>query len=403
MKLKKALCGLSAAALMLSSMTAAAGAEELRTAVVEKIYAANTFEQDGITYVELSDGTLEIRSVSLDITDLAIPETVNGKKVTSISYMDMRNIKSLHIPGSINNFAGGIQSEGYYFSAPDLTSITVDPDNPYFYVKNNALCGTDDGENVLYCYCGGLTEKSYSIPDGITFITLGAFSGSSIETLNIPASLTHISLASASEYYPELFLIGMNKLKQINVDPANKVFYSADGVLYQLWKYTDDRTVDMLFKYPNERPRDTLVIPDGVESIINLQGDFNSLYIPASVTDFTSDFTAKDLYFSGTEAQFREKTLYIDFEECYLSDYCKDNNITVHCSASAPSASPSTSAKPANAGYDINGDNAVNIADVMALLGKVVGGDTSPAYDVNGDGSVNIADVLQLLRTVVNG
>ena len=52
---------------------------------------------------------------------------------------------------------------------------------------------------------------------------------------------------------------------------------------------------------------------------------------------------------------------------------------------------------------DINGDNSVNISDVTALLGKIVGGGTDPAYDVNGDGVVNIADVIQLLKVVVGG
>ena len=50
---------------------------------------------------------------------------------------------------------------------------------------------------------------------------------------------------------------------------------------------------------------------------------------------------------------------------------------------------------------DVNKDNAVNIADVTALIDYLLGGDESninvDAADVNGDSAVNIADVTALI------
>ena len=52
---------------------------------------------------------------------------------------------------------------------------------------------------------------------------------------------------------------------------------------------------------------------------------------------------------------------------------------------------------------DINGDNDVNIADVIRLLNHVNGNNPfsdDSHCDVNGDGDVNIADVIRLLNHV---
>jgi surface protein len=56
---------------------------------------------------------------------------------------------------------------------------------------------------------------------------------------------------------------------------------------------------------------------------------------------------------------------------------------------------------------DVNGDGMVNIADVTALITKVLRGNTSvsdcPAGDLNGDGTLNIADVTSLITKVLRG
>ena len=56
---------------------------------------------------------------------------------------------------------------------------------------------------------------------------------------------------------------------------------------------------------------------------------------------------------------------------------------------------------------DVNGDGEVNIADVTALITKVLKGNTNasdcPAGDLNGDDTLNIADVTSLITKVLRG
>ena len=54
---------------------------------------------------------------------------------------------------------------------------------------------------------------------------------------------------------------------------------------------------------------------------------------------------------------------------------------------------------------DVNGDGAVNIADVTALIDLLLGngGNNNPAADCNGDGAVNIADVTKLIDYLLSG
>ena len=58
-------------------------------------------------------------------------------------------------------------------------------------------------------------------------------------------------------------------------------------------------------------------------------------------------------------------------------------------------------ASPAIKG-DVNGDAAVNIADVNAIINFILSGTSSTAADVNGDGAVNIADVNAVINIILS-
>ena len=47
----------------------------------------------------------------------------------------------------------------------------------------------------------------------------------------------------------------------------------------------------------------------------------------------------------------------------------------------------------AEANGDVNGDGAVNVADISAIITVMAEGGDEVAADVNGDGSVNVADI----------
>ena len=52
---------------------------------------------------------------------------------------------------------------------------------------------------------------------------------------------------------------------------------------------------------------------------------------------------------------------------------------------------------------DVNGDGAVNIADVNLVINAIMDGRYDVAYDVNGNGDVNIADVNYLIEIILKG
>ncbi len=52
---------------------------------------------------------------------------------------------------------------------------------------------------------------------------------------------------------------------------------------------------------------------------------------------------------------------------------------------------------------DVNGDGEVNIADVNAIIGKILSGVNDHEGDVNGDGEVNIADVNAVIDIILKG
>ncbi len=52
--------------------------------------------------------------------------------------------------------------------------------------------------------------------------------------------------------------------------------------------------------------------------------------------------------------------------------------------------------------HDVNGDGAVNVGDVNAVLGGILVGDDNPRYDVNLDGDVNVGDVNAILAAILN-
>ena len=94
------------------------------------------------------------------------------------------------------------------------------------------------------------------------------------------------------------------------------------------------------------------------------------------------------LMVDGTTYYARCKTSYLDF----------DGNS--HTTAYGPVIS---FVYRENAGMpgDVNGDGAVNIADINAVIDMILGSTFDAAGDVNGDGAVNIGDINVLINMIL--
>jgi len=179
------------------------------------------------------------------MTSAAIPlsVTVDGVSyaVTGIgrgAFTDCKTLKVIKIPNSI------IHIDDYAFDYTGLTSFVIPgkvskigksafemcSDLKAFYVEETNLhfCADDGvlfnkGLTTLIYYPGG-KKGSYTIPNSVTTIAYGAFSGNyELTELTIPSSVTKIG---------ECAFTHSKRLKAINVSPDNPNFCSIDGVLY---------------------------------------------------------------------------------------------------------------------------------------------------------------------------
>ena len=138
------------------------------TGAVAEDEERETFTSGDYEYALLDDGTVEITGYNGKAEKLTIPDTLAGKKVTSIGDM------AFHWRSS-------------------LTSITI-PDSVTFI-----------GDSA-FDFCESLT--SVSIPDSVTFIGDNAFSGCPDLTLTVPRNSYAAEYAKANNIpyiYPDTY------------------------------------------------------------------------------------------------------------------------------------------------------------------------------------------------------
>ena len=181
--------------------------------------------------------------------DKNMPDVVIPNGITSISGMIFGNLaktmKTLFIPASV-------VSLGTYSikDATSLTSITVDPENPTFASIDGVLFNKE--KTQLYAYPNSKSGTSYTIPDSVTSMPSLALSKESyLTSIFIPENLSSIDSYA---------LNNATSLVNINVDPANPFYASADGVLF-------DKGIKRLIAYPQNKPAIQYAVPEGVISI----------------------------------------------------------------------------------------------------------------------------------------
>lgn len=122
-----------------------------------------------------------------------------------------------------------------------------------------------------------------------------------IKTVYIPETIKYTTVLNA--------FAGCTSLEQINVDPENEVFSSADGVLFE----TNNLDKKVLDCYPGGKKDKTYAIPDGTQElgIYAFKGisELTAIYIPQSIeqiseSSFVDCSNIKDIYYAGTEEEW---------------------------------------------------------------------------------------------------
>ncbi len=158
-----------------------------------------------------------------DIDKLVIPEYLNdGTKVAGIFFdttvgkgkARQSAVKTLSIPDSLKVVS--IQPGMF----PELEKINASETNSGCKIVDGVLF-SKDMRTLLY-YPPGLTNQSYTVPEGVT----------SISSLNGNKNLKELTLPSTLNYVFDSFLLG-SSVEKITVNGNNRNFSSEDGILYQ--------------------------------------------------------------------------------------------------------------------------------------------------------------------------
>ena len=187
------------------------------------------------SYSVLDDGTVQITAYDGSAETVVIPDTIDGKSVTSIgefAFSDCDSLTSITIPDSVTSIG-----ESAFNGCTSLTSITI-PDSV------TSIGG--------WAFSGCTSIKSITIPDSVTEIGRSAFIDcTSLTSITIPDSVTEIG---------DYAFHGCSSLTAIDVEVGNNNYTSLNGVLFN-----KDKTE--LICYPAGKTDKSYNIPNSVTSI----------------------------------------------------------------------------------------------------------------------------------------
>ena len=189
MKKVKRLTAVILSALM---MTSAFSALPVSAAEVESNTTAVSSDENFISgdyeYSLLDDGTIEISKYIGSDKEITIPDTIDGKKVTSIGncvFEHCIGLESITIPENITN----IENMAFDY-CKNLESINVDVDNNIYSSIDGVLFNKEQDKILFFPYN---KSDSYEIPDSVTSIGDGAFYRCyNLTNIIIPDSVTSI-------------------------------------------------------------------------------------------------------------------------------------------------------------------------------------------------------------------
>lgn len=333
---------------------------------------ADSSQYGNIYYEEKEDGTIEITGCTSSATSINIPSTIVGKTVTSIgnnAFYSCKNLVNITIPDSITSIGnnafeycaslksvlipGSVKSIGNaaFNRCESLMNIEVIKNNSNYFSQDGVLF--DKNKTKLIQYPIGNKRIAYDIPNGVKSFGDCAFdSCSTLKNITIPDSVTSIGWGVFS---------GSTSLTNIDVSENNLNYSSYEGVLF-------NKNKTELIKYPIGNERTSYNIPAGVINFGDVFSDCKNLVnitIPNSVTNIgvgafwqcanlasitiTNSVTSignyafydcknlKDIYYYGTQSEWNNISVGSN-NEYFI-------NATIHFS-SAPTPTPAPAPTP---------------------------------------------------------
>lgn len=189
-------------ALLLFGMAVGAQAESVKNAL---------FSSGDWSYRVRSDGSLEIAKWKGEESELVIPATIDGKKVSAIgtdAFYNCRGLTRVTIPEGVISIGNGAFSrcerltsviipdsvssiESNPFERCNALQLSISPEHPTFALIDDALIYKP--EKRLIAYLNRSAAEAYAIPEGILSIGEKAFSWcDKLPSVTIPDTVTCI-------------------------------------------------------------------------------------------------------------------------------------------------------------------------------------------------------------------
>lgn len=304
----------------------------LLPAVGTEIKADSSSETEGnFTYSVLDDGTVEITSYNGESGDVVIPDTVDGKSVTSIGSYAFKlrpDVTSVSIPSSVNSIG-----KAAFYGCSGLKDISLPEGLTNIETLTFAYCssltsvvvpnGVTSIGSDAFAYCSGLTDVL--IPDSVTSIGIEAFvycsglsnvtvpngvksigayafgSCSGLTNVTVPGSVSSIgnfafynsgnpSISGATGSYAEAYAAD-NNIEFVVLEDIDGEIASVLNELDFDYRVLDDGTVETLKYTGNDKD---VVIPDTIDgkTVTSIgdgtfynRTDLTSVAIPDSITN----------------------------------------------------------------------------------------------------------------------
>lgn len=207
---------------------------------------------------------------SSSLTSVVIPEGVETIEMYAFAWC--REMESVQLPASLKNLDVDV-----FYKDNSLANITVSEDNQFWKVVDNVIYNKS-GEIMKY-YSDGKKDESFSIPEGVEILGYNAITNPNLKTVTIPASMKDITYES---------MLATTALEEIKVSKENPYYKSVDGVLFS--------TNGSLIKYPEARPDESYVIPEGTTNLDDntfaSASNLKKIELPASVVSIGDYFCA---------------------------------------------------------------------------------------------------------------
>ena len=312
---------------------------------------------EGLTSVEFPSSLTSIGRNAfyscVGLTSINLPSKLTS--LDSNAFGGCTGLTSIKIPSSVTKITSLA-----FAACSNLNSIVVESGNSIYDSRNNCNAIIEKASNTLIVGC-----KNTKIPSGVTSIGYGAFAGcSGLTSIAIPSSVTSFGefafsncsgLTSITSSITDVFKTGRNAFSGCD----NATLYVPKGLVGAYQSTADWNSIEKI----EEMPGITLAMACNNKGKVTVNGG----------VQFTNDMGEVSVY-DGTDNTF----VFTPEENCELEQVLIDGlDVTLSVKNNQLTSKIHNNSKMiitfSKTGYDVNGDGAVDISDVVKLVNFILG------------------------------